>query len=95
MPSKALCQRLGLVPISKRTAFTVDMRYVGQSYTLSVPMDENASNWDGVRKAFAQRHTETFGHADENNDAEIVNIRLVSLGIVDKPTLGVYQWRWR
>jgi N-methylhydantoinase A len=69
-------------------SFTVDMRYVGQSYTLSVPLDENASEWDDVRRAFAQRHTETFGHADENNDAEIVNIRLVSLGIVDKPTLA-------
>jgi len=85
--SKSLSEA-GFGPDKQTHTFTVDMRYVGQSYTLSVPMDENASNWDGVRKAFAQRHTETFGHADENNDAEIVNIRLVSLGIVDKPTLA-------
>ncbi len=85
--SKSLAEA-GFGPDKQTHSFTVDMRYVGQSYTLSVPMDENASNWDGVRKAFAQRHTETFGHADENNDAEIVNIRLVSLGIVDKPTLA-------
>jgi N-methylhydantoinase A len=64
------------------------MRYVGQSFTLSVSLDENASSWDSVRDAFARRHTETFGHADANNDAEIVNIRLVSLGVVDKPTLA-------
>jgi N-methylhydantoinase A len=85
--SKSLSEA-GFGPDKQTHTFTVDMRYVGQSYTLSVPMDENAADWDGVRKAFAQRHTETFGHADENNDAEIVNIRLVSLGIVDKPTLA-------
>ncbi|MBK17655.1 MAG: hypothetical protein CMM52_02270 [Rhodospirillaceae bacterium] len=69
-------------------SFTVDMRYVGQSYTLSVPLNENTIDWNDIRNAFAQRHTETFGHADANNDAEIVNIRLVSLGIVDKPALA-------
>ena len=78
----------GFGPDKQTHTFTVDMRYVGQSYTLAVPLDENASDWNAVRSAFAQRHTETFGHADANNDAEIVNIRLVSLGIVDKPTLA-------
>jgi N-methylhydantoinase A len=34
------------------------------------------------------RHAQTFGHADINNDAEIVNIRLVSRGMVDKPDLS-------
>ena len=72
----------------QKHTFTVDMRYVGQSYTLGVSLDENATSWDSVRDAFARRHTETFGHADANNDAEIVNIRLVSLGVVGKPTLA-------
>jgi N-methylhydantoinase A len=81
--------KLSVVERERQThTFTVDMRYVGQSYTLGVSLDENATSWDSVRDAFARRHTETFGHADANNDAEIVNIRLVSLGVVNKPTLA-------
>lgn len=68
--------------------FSVDMRYAGQSYTLAVPLNINSFNWDSLRCAFADRHATTFGHADVNNECEIVNIRLVSLGIVDKPALA-------
>jgi N-methylhydantoinase A len=64
------------------------MRYIGQSYTLSVPCDPQTATWDGLRKAFGDRHAQTFGYADASNDAEIVNVRLVSLGIVDKPALA-------
>jgi N-methylhydantoinase A len=69
-------------------SFTVDMRYAGQSYTLAVPLDPDAPDPEALRQAYADRHTQTFGHADMNNDCEIVNIRLVSLGIVDKPVLA-------
>ena len=69
-------------------AFSADTRYVGQSYTLSVPLAEGTEAWDDVRKAFADRHAETFGHADMNSDVEIVNLRLVSLGVVEKPELA-------
>ena len=67
---------------------SVDMRFVGQSYTIPVPCDPDRAGWDGLRAAFAERHAETFGYADAENDAELVNLRLVSRGIVDKPDLG-------
>ena len=47
----------------------------------------NDADFDRLRQAFDARHEETFGYADLANDAEIVNIRLVSTGDVDKPTL--------
>ena len=71
--------------------FSLDMRYVGQSYTLSVGCDPETADWDALRAAFAERHEQTFGHADPDHDTEIVNIRLVSLGLVDKPTLSFQQ----
>ena len=71
--------------------YTVDMRFVGQSYTLSVPCDPDHATWGDLRAAFAERHERTFGHADAENDAELVNIRLVSRGIVDKPDLSFVQ----
>ena len=36
---------------------------------------------------FDTRHEETFGYADSANDLEIVNVRLVSIGAVDKPAV--------
>lgn len=67
---------------------SVDMRYVGQSFTLPIPWAPEESGWDSLRAGFDARHEETFGYADHDNDIELVNIRLVSTGILDKPNLG-------
>ena len=77
----------GFAPGRQSHRFTVDMRYAGQSFTLAVPLNADAPDRDALRRAFADRHTQNFGHADMNNECEIVTIRLVSLGIVDKPAL--------
>ncbi len=71
-----------------RHRVTLDMRYSGQSFTLAVPWDDASTEWTPLRRAFDARHEETFGYADTENDAEIVNIRLVTLGLVDKPDLA-------
>ena len=68
--------------------FTADMRYGGQSYTLSVPFEGDTPNWESLRARFGERHEQTFGHQDAASECEIVNVRLVSLGLVDKPTLS-------
>jgi N-methylhydantoinase A len=67
--------------------FSLDMRYVGQSFTLSIPCDRLSTSWDELREAFHDRHEQTFGRADRHSDVELVNIRLFSLGLIDKPTL--------
>jgi N-methylhydantoinase A len=64
------------------------MRYVGQSYTLAVPLDADAPDPERLRARFAEAHVQTFGHADAGSDSETVNIRLVSLGRVDRPPLS-------
>lgn len=74
------------IPVARHQhSFTVDMRYSGQSFTLSIPWLRGAADWYPLRRAFDARHEETFGYADPDNDAEIVNLRLVSVGQVDKP----------
>ena len=70
-----------------RHTFSVDMRYSGQSFTLSIPWNPLDESVQPLRDAFDRRHEETFGYADLGNDAEIVNVRLVSIGTVDKPNL--------
>ena len=69
-----------------RHEFTLDVRYVGQSFTLPIRWDPAGADWTPLRTAFDTRHEETFGYADPN-DIEIVNVRLVSIGEVDKPAV--------
>ena len=69
-------------------SYSVDMRYLGQSYTLPVECDPRAISWVDLREKFEESHTRSFGHANAINDVEIVNIRLVSFGLVDKPALS-------
>ena len=70
-----------------RHAFTLDVRHVGQSFTLPIPWNPGDPDWTPLRRAFDARHEETFGYADPDSDIEIVNVRLVSIGAVDKPAL--------
>ena len=71
-----------------RHEVSVDIRYAGQSFTLAVPWSDDYTSWTPLRDAFNARHDETFGYADSENDAEIVNVRLVALGLIDKPQLS-------
>ena len=76
------------IPLERHAhEFTLDMRYYGQSFTLPISWESNVEGFDNLRQAFNSRHEEAFGFADTTNDAEIVNIRLVSIGKVDKPNL--------
>ncbi|MSP66982.1 MAG: hydantoinase/oxoprolinase family protein [Alphaproteobacteria bacterium] len=68
--------------------FSADVRYVGQSFTLAAPWQASDGSLQPLKEAFIRRHEETFGYADPHNDAEIVNLRVVSLGIVRKPILN-------
>lgn len=77
----------GIEPARQRHEFTLDIRYVGQSFTLPIPWHPGPADWTPVREAFETRHRETFGYAAADNDIEVVNIRVVSLGLVDKPEL--------
>ncbi len=82
-----LLQADGMGSGRQRHDFTLDIRYVGQSFTLPIPWDPAHADWTPVREAFDARHRETFGYSTDANDVEIVNVRLVSLGLVDKPQL--------
>jgi N-methylhydantoinase A len=56
-----------------------DMRYVGQSYEIDVPIElEWLARGGGapVLAAFHRAHERAFGHADREAPAEIVNLRM-------------------
>ncbi|MBF6570107.1 MAG: hydantoinase/oxoprolinase family protein [Candidatus Binataceae bacterium] len=74
------------VPVERHShLYSLDMRYVGQSFSIPIEWDSDDADWSPLREAFHARHEETFGYASTDHDMEIVNIRLVSFGHVDKP----------
>ncbi len=62
-------------------AASLDMRYEGQAYELSIPFGEDAV------AAFHARHEQTYGHAMRWRRVEIVNLRVEGSGKIDKPRL--------
>ncbi|WP_458190369.1 hydantoinase/oxoprolinase family protein [Haladaptatus sp. NG-WS-4] len=68
----------------------LDLRYVGQSFELSVPVPEgdvDEASIDVVEERFHERHKQRYGHAYPEESVELVTIRLRSRGVIDPPTL--------
>lgn len=60
---------------------TADCRYVGQGFELSVPLTGLApADIDGLPEAFHALHRERYGHANEQEDVEVVTLRLGATG---------------
>lgn len=62
----------------------LDLRYVGQSYELTIPFEG-----DSVQAAnlFHATHERRFGYNDPNERVQVVNVRLKARGIVNPPVL--------
>jgi N-methylhydantoinase A len=59
----------------------VDLRYVGQSYELTVPYGQ------GMLERFHREHDRAYGYAAPSEPVELVNLRLTALGRIPKPRL--------
>jgi len=66
----------------------LDLRYLGQSYEITVPMQ---ASLEATLNAFHLRHREIYGYAAEGEPIEVVNARLIATGITRKPTLRKAQ----
>lgn len=60
-----------------------DLRYVGQEYTVTVPLIEGEITGDSIKQLkelFHSTHQKIYGHNNPEGAVEIVNLRIVSLG---------------
>lgn len=62
----------------------LDLRYVGQEYTLSVPLGESG-DVAAARAAFDAEHEARFGHNNPAEEVEMVAVRLVATGLTERP----------
>ena len=61
----------------------LELRYVGQSYELTVP----AEDVDAALAGFHAEHDRAYGFAAEEEPVEVVNLRLTAVGRIAKPEL--------
>jgi N-methylhydantoinase A len=59
----------------------LDVRYVGQSYEITIPFREE------YRREFDSSHHRLYGYSDPRRPTEIVNLRVVASGLTEKPAL--------
>lgn len=83
-------EREGMNPEKITFLHQVDMRYVGQSYELTVPLPGGklgATEIEGVLAQFHREHDRTYGYSAPDEPVEFVNLRLSAIGKINKPQL--------
>jgi len=80
--------REGIPPTQMKFARTVDMRYVGQEHTITVPVDR----WDPTKEClekivgdFHALHEKRYAFSIPSLAAELVAVRLSAIGTIEKP----------
>ena len=86
----AMLTRARVADDRRRFERAVDARYVRQSYELTVPVADGpitAATLDEIAAAFHERHRQTYGHANTDEPAQMVNVRLAAIGEIPSLTL--------
>ena len=84
--ARADLQAEGLEEADTELLPALDMRYVGQSYELTVNLEAGAPGEpDRHAAAFHAAHRQRFSYASEGEPVEIVNLRLKAIGRTPKP----------
>ena len=90
---QAVLEREGLKPDDRTFLRQIDMRYVGQSYELTIPLSDKPLSQQGVANLmnrFYQEHDRAYGFSAPNEPVELVNLRATAIG--KKPYLGCANW---
>jgi N-methylhydantoinase A len=78
-------EREGFGPEQQRLLRSLDLRYRGQAFELSVPVGEVGADPAAIETDFHRLHREVYGHANPEAAIELVNARLTAYGLVPKP----------
>ena len=76
----------GFAPARQRFAASLDMRYAGQSFELSVPVDLAVASIEEIERRFTDIYAARYGQST-GRSIEIVSYRLAAWGLSDKPQL--------
>lgn len=71
----------GFSPARQVITRSVDVRYVGQSFEITLPLTAD------YRRVFDREHGRTYGYANPARPTEVVNVRVTATGVTPKPRL--------
>ncbi len=71
----------GFGPRQQVITRSVDVRYVGQSFEITLPLTAD------YRTVFDREHGRTYGYSNPARATEVVNVRVTATGVTAKPTL--------
>lgn len=69
---------------------SLELRYVGQSFEINVPISGDADaalDKDDVLERFHRMHDESYGYSDAAEPVELVNLRVSCFALTPKPNL--------
>jgi N-methylhydantoinase A len=77
------------VPATRqRIEVHAQLRYVGQSYELTIPLKStDPEAWNAVPADFHAAHYARYGHADKKVPVEVVGFGVTAIGLIDTPRL--------
>lgn len=86
-----LMRREGAPPAMVEVGRLVEMRYVGQSFELEVPLDGDLDEGAVQRLTtdFHERHQEIYGYSNPDQPVEILTLRVMHTARVEPPVLSV------
>jgi N-methylhydantoinase A len=85
--ARAWFEHEAIAPENRRTKRTVDMRYAGQNYELSIPLHGEPISIAALAEDFAAMHRRLYGFAPDGEPMQMVTFRVEAVGIVPKATL--------
>jgi N-methylhydantoinase A len=86
--AEAVLRREGVAPGAIRVERALDLRYVGQSYELTVPLGGgplSEATLGEAAAAFHRAHERAYGHAAPEEPVEAVTLKLTATGAIPKP----------
>jgi N-methylhydantoinase A len=88
---RAVLEREGVPPSAMVFERMLDLRYVGQSYHLTLPLSQEGLTPAGLAEArarFDQAHFSAYGYSEPGEPCELVNVRVTARGTVKRPSLA-------
>jgi len=68
-----------------RFEWQADLRYMGENSELTVPVPDLGAIPAGAAEAFHAAHEQTYGYRSEEEQVEVVNLRVIARGIAKAP----------
>jgi N-methylhydantoinase A len=91
--AQAWFEHEGIAADSRRVTRSVDMRYAGQNYELSVKLPDGpvtAATLDLLAQGFAEIHRRMYGFVATEDPVQLVTFRIEAIGLVSKATLKAH-----